>query len=59
VLGAWRLGNGQHFALAANFGDTPIEFEPPPGRLLFATSQEPIKTMLPPRTTLAYLADAE
>jgi maltooligosyltrehalose trehalohydrolase len=58
VLGTWRLGNGTGLALASNFGDTALVFEPPPGRLIFSTSQDPADKMLPPRTTLAYLADA-
>jgi hypothetical protein len=35
-----------------------LPFEPPPGRLIFSTSQDSAEKMLPPRTTLAYLADA-
>jgi maltooligosyltrehalose trehalohydrolase len=58
VIGTWRLGNGTGLALVSNFGDTGLAFEPPPGRLVFSSSQDPADTMLPPRTTLAYLADA-
>jgi maltooligosyltrehalose trehalohydrolase len=58
VFGSWRLGNGTGLALASNFGDTDLPFEPPPGRLIFSTSQDSAEKMLPPRTTLAYLADA-
>jgi len=58
VTGAWRLGNGTGLALASNFGDTALRFEPPPGRLIFSSRQDPADNMLPPRTTLAYLADA-
>jgi maltooligosyltrehalose trehalohydrolase len=57
VLGTWRLGNGTGLALASNFGDTAVEFEPPPGRLIFSTRQDQADSMLPPRTTRAYLAD--
>jgi maltooligosyltrehalose trehalohydrolase len=57
VIGTWRLGNGTGLALASNFGDTGLAFEPPPGRLIFSSSQDPADKMLPPRTTLAYLAD--
>jgi maltooligosyltrehalose trehalohydrolase len=57
VLGMWRLGNGTGLALASNFGDTGVQFQPPPGRLIFSSRQDQADTMLPPRTTLAYLAD--
>jgi maltooligosyltrehalose trehalohydrolase len=58
VIGTWRLGNGTGLALASNFGDTAVEFQPPPGRLIVPSRQDQADTMLPPRTTFAYLADA-
>jgi maltooligosyltrehalose trehalohydrolase len=58
VIGTWRLGNGTRLALASNFGDTDVQWEPPAGRLIFSSRQDQAGQMLPPRTTLAYLADA-
>jgi maltooligosyltrehalose trehalohydrolase len=57
VMGAWRLGDAKILTLAANFDDKPVAFTPPAGRLVFTSAQEPKAAMLPPRTTLAYLAD--
>ena len=37
---------------------TERQGEPPPGRLIFSSRQDPADATLPPRTTLAYLADA-
>jgi len=56
VLGSWRLGNDTSLTLASNFGATPVAFTPPPGRLIFAGTDEPVETALPAYSTLAYLA---
>ena len=58
VRGAWRMGNGTILTLAANFGAERIELELAPGKLLFTSGETPAANILPPRTTLAFLADA-
>ena len=57
VIGGWHLGNETHLSLASNLGDTVIPFSPPKGRLIFTSDLEPADSMLPPFTTLAYLAE--
>jgi maltooligosyltrehalose trehalohydrolase len=58
VIGAWRMGDARTFTCAANFGDTAVAFDTPPGDLLFTSNVEPEAGMLPPLTALCYIADA-
>ncbi len=58
VRGAWRLGNQTLLTLAANFGTDSLPLDTPPGELVFSSSSSPDPNILPPRTTLAYLAQA-
>jgi maltooligosyltrehalose trehalohydrolase len=59
VIGAWRMGDAKILTFAANFGDTAVACETPPGRLLFTSHLDPEPDMLPPLTALCYLADPE
>jgi maltooligosyltrehalose trehalohydrolase len=59
VIGAWRMGDAKTLTCAANFGDTAVPLETPPGTLLFTSNLEPEPGMLPPLTALCYLADPE
>jgi maltooligosyltrehalose trehalohydrolase len=55
VQGSWRLGTGRLLTLVANFGATPVAFEAPPGKLIFASGIEGPEPALPPRAARAYL----
>jgi maltooligosyltrehalose trehalohydrolase len=39
VLARWRLGDGSRLTIVTNLGTDAVSFEPPAGRLLFATGE--------------------
>ena len=56
VCGAWHLGTGKMLTLAANFGAVPVALDAQAGALVFTSGASPNPNILPPHTTLAYLA---
>jgi maltooligosyltrehalose trehalohydrolase len=67
VMGGWHLGNGTTLTIASNFGDQPVAFAQPEGRVIFSSGIEEAdlsgrggagEGLLPPRTTIAILAGA-
>jgi maltooligosyltrehalose trehalohydrolase len=40
VLAAWRMGDGAHLTIAANFASDPVPLPPPAGRLLFESPRD-------------------
>jgi hypothetical protein len=54
---SWRLGDGAHLLLLANFGDGAVTLaEPPRGRLIHATGEAP-QTALAPFSAAFFLTD--